>query len=203
MSSSRSPTRAGGWRPSCCRICSASTPRAGRGRRRATGSGWPSARGLVEAHGGRIRAESAGAGRGTTFTFTLPAAGEAGAEAPGRAAGPRHSDRERRVGRPPPAVVPDPGRAAVPHPPDPRRRLRCGRGRCGRCDRPFVRDAIGPDRVEFGGLVESLVPLTAYFGGSGTPISAEVEHRFRRKWNTDSGKWNTHFGGSGTPVPES
>ena len=74
----------------------------------------------------------------------------------------------------------------------------------------FVRDAIGPDPVEFGGLVESLVPLTAYFGGSGTPISAEVEHRFRRKWNTDSGKWNTdfgmwntHFGGSGTPVPES
>ncbi|MDE0194467.1 MAG: sensor histidine kinase, partial [bacterium] len=31
--------------------------------------------GLVEAHGGRIRAVSAGAGRGTTFTFTVPAAG--------------------------------------------------------------------------------------------------------------------------------
>ena len=52
--------------------------------------------------------------------------------------------------------------------------------------------------------------LCAYFRGSGTPISAEVEHRFRRKWNIDFGKWNTdfgmwntHFGGSGTPVPES
>ena len=36
-------------------------------------------KGLVEAHGGRIRAESAGPGLGTRFTFTLPAAGEAGA----------------------------------------------------------------------------------------------------------------------------
>ena len=30
----------------------------------------------MEAHGGRIRAESGGPGRGTTITFTLPAAGE-------------------------------------------------------------------------------------------------------------------------------
>ena len=51
---------------------------------------------------------------------------------------------------------------------------------------------------------------SAYFGGSGTPISEEVEHRFRRKWNIDFGMWNTdfgmwniHSGGSGTPVPES
>ena len=35
-------------------------------------------KGLVEAHGGRIRAESAGSGRGARFTFTLPVAGEAG-----------------------------------------------------------------------------------------------------------------------------
>ena len=40
-------------------------------------------------------------------------------------------------------------------------------------------------------------------------ILEEVEHRFRPKWNIDSGKWNTDFGmwnipsgGSGTPVPE-
>ena len=34
-------------------------------------------KGLVEAHGGRIRAESEGSGRGTRFTFTLPVAEEA------------------------------------------------------------------------------------------------------------------------------
>ena len=40
------------------------------------GLGLAISKGLVEAHGGRIRAESAGLGRGTRFTFTLPAAGE-------------------------------------------------------------------------------------------------------------------------------
>ena len=46
-------------------------------------SGLAVPKGLVEAHGGRIRAESAG--RGATFTFTLPAAGEAAAPAAARA----------------------------------------------------------------------------------------------------------------------
>ena len=47
------------------------------------GLGLAICRGLVEAHGGRIRAESPGAGLGTTVTFTLPAAGEPGVAAAG------------------------------------------------------------------------------------------------------------------------
>lgn len=43
-----------------------------------TGLGLAICKGLVEAHGGRIRAQSAGAGKGASFTFTLPtASGEA------------------------------------------------------------------------------------------------------------------------------
>ncbi len=43
------------------------------------GLGLAICKGLVEAHGGRIRAESEGLGRGTRFTFTLPAAAEGAA----------------------------------------------------------------------------------------------------------------------------
>ena len=42
------------------------------------GLGLAICKGLVEAHGGRIRAESDGLGRGARFTFTLPAADDAG-----------------------------------------------------------------------------------------------------------------------------
>ena len=42
-----------------------------------TGLGLAICKGLVEAHGGRIRAESGGIGQGTRFTFTLPVAEEA------------------------------------------------------------------------------------------------------------------------------
>ena len=42
-----------------------------------TGLGLAICKGLVEAHGGRIRAESGGTGQGTRFTFTLPVAEEA------------------------------------------------------------------------------------------------------------------------------
>ena len=42
-----------------------------------TGLGLAISKGLVEAHGGRIRAESGGTGQGARFTFTIPAAGDA------------------------------------------------------------------------------------------------------------------------------
>ena len=61
---------------------------AGEGSKAGHGLGLAICKGLVQAHGGRIRAESAGTGRGATVTFTLPVAGETGAEAaatpPGR-----------------------------------------------------------------------------------------------------------------------
>jgi len=61
-----------------------------------TGLGLVICRGLVEAHGGRIRAESGGAGQGTRITFTLPVAGDEGqgASADPRPSGPVPAMRE-------------------------------------------------------------------------------------------------------------
>ena len=61
-----------------------------------SGLGLAISKGLVEAHGGRIRAESGGAGQGTRFTFTIPVAGEAGIGAGSGAA--RSRSRSPRAG---------------------------------------------------------------------------------------------------------
>ena len=53
-----------------------------------TGLGLAISKGLIEAHGGRIRAESGGPGLGARFTFTIPAAAHA-ATAPAPPGGPR------------------------------------------------------------------------------------------------------------------
>jgi signal transduction histidine kinase len=50
-----------------------------------TGLGLSITHAIVESHGGRITAESAGAGRGSRFTVQMPASGSPVAE--GRAAG--------------------------------------------------------------------------------------------------------------------
>ena len=63
-------------------------------RERGYGLGLAICKGLVEAHGGRIRAESAGVGRGTRFTFTVPIAEEAGGAAAGWSAGHSRTSRD-------------------------------------------------------------------------------------------------------------
>ena len=62
-----------------------------------SGMGLAICKGIVEAHGGRIRAESDGPGLGARFTFTLPAVEGSGYAAPAEAAQP--STRQGRSGR--------------------------------------------------------------------------------------------------------
>ena len=59
------------------------------------GLGLAICKGLVDAHGGRIRAESGGRGRGTRFTFTIPVAGEAPPDSGGSSAAEPRDGRER------------------------------------------------------------------------------------------------------------
>ena len=69
---------------------------------RGSGLGLAICKGLVEAHGGRISAESGGAGLGTRFTFTIPLAEQAGRRAAAGFAGspsplPRQGPEEKRI----------------------------------------------------------------------------------------------------------
>ena len=94
MSRSRSRTRGAAWRRSL--LPRLFDKHAGEGSKAGYGLGLAICKGLVEAHGGRIRAESAGPGLGATVTFTLPVAGEGGVEAvAGAPAAPPSSERAR------------------------------------------------------------------------------------------------------------
>ena len=74
----------------------------------ATGLGLAICKGLVEAHGGRIRAESAGVGQGARFTFTLPAVEREDSGGPVRpAAGEARAQRDAARGKPRILVVDD------------------------------------------------------------------------------------------------
>ena len=61
------------------------------------GLGLALCKGLVEAHGGRIRAASDGPGQGTTITFTVPVAAESAAGRPADSPSPVEPEERRRI----------------------------------------------------------------------------------------------------------
>ena len=73
------------------------------------GSGWGLSicKGIVEAHGGRIRIESDGVGQGTSVTFTLPVAEDAGDHPQTRPESAAGEERSGRHSRTPILVVDD------------------------------------------------------------------------------------------------
>ena len=76
---------------------------------RGSGLGLAICKGLVEAHGGRIRAESSGAGLGARFTFTIPVAEQTPSRATaGFARSSSHSPRQGQEGTPILVVDDDP-----------------------------------------------------------------------------------------------